>query len=154
MALTDLRPVEPDAVHHFCYGERTAFSAVTIFCGCQRLIVHNDHHSKRRQTSNLAHELSHALLLHPPTPPLSEHGCRNFDAAIEEEANWLAGSLLIPHEAAFLIARRGVALDEAADAYGVSPKMMQFRLNVTGALMFQQRLRRRARGIQAIKRVR
>lgn len=154
LPMTRLRPLASEAVDHFCYGERSAFSAVTIFRGSRRLIVHNDHHSKNRQVSNLAHELSHALLHHPPTPPLSENGCRYFDAIIEAEANWLAGCLLIPREAAFLVAHRGTDLYEAADIYGVSLQMMQYRLNVTGALKFSHRMRRRSGGGQAAKRQR
>ena len=86
-----------------------------------------------RQASNLAHELSHALLGHVPTPALDARGCRDWDGAVEAEADWLAGALLIPDEAALLIARRGWSLETAAQHYGVSVPMVRYRLNVCGA---------------------
>ncbi len=60
--------------------------------------------------------------------------CRRWDSLQEEEANWLAGALLISEEAALQIARSGEPLDEAAKRCRVSQAMITFRLNVTGAL--------------------
>lgn len=48
------------------------FSAVTIFPNHRRAIIHNDSHDKVRQRSNLAHEIAHAILLHPPMKPFTE----------------------------------------------------------------------------------
>ena len=42
--------------------EQDSFSAITIFAGTARLIVHNDSHHPHRQSSNIAHELSHCIL--------------------------------------------------------------------------------------------
>ena len=81
----------------------------------------------------LAHEIAHALLLHPPTPPLDEFGCRNFDGDLEDEAKWLAGALLVTEAAAVTIAFRQLSDAEAALLYSVSEPMMRYRLNVTGA---------------------
>jgi Zn-dependent peptidase ImmA (M78 family) len=128
----------PEAVRHFTIVDSAAFSAVTVFKGTARMIVHNDRHSNGRQASNLAHELSHALLLHPPSPAL---GCRDWDPALEDEANWLGGTLLIPDEAALLIVRRGMTFEEAARSYGVSIPMVKFRVNVSGARLRIQRYR-------------
>lgn len=139
--LSTLAHVVPDAVRHFQLSGRGAFSALTVFEGTKRMIVHNDAHSEERQASNLGHELAHALLLHPPTPPLNEHGCRNWDQEIENEANWLAGALLVPEEAALFIARNGWSVTTAAKEYGVSKAMIRFRLNVTGAQCRIQRSR-------------
>ncbi len=124
----------PFAVHYFSQVEQSTFSAMTVFAETERLIVYNDTHTPGRQASNLAHELSHALLGHPPTPALNQHGCREWDATIEAEATWLGGALLIPEEAALVIARERLPLAAAARRYGVSQTMVQFRLNVTGAV--------------------
>jgi Zn-dependent peptidase ImmA (M78 family) len=131
--LSDFSKRAPDAVRHFTRVETGAFSAMTVFRGDKRLIVYNDRHSRARQASDIAHELAHALLLHPPTVALSDHGCRNWSESHEDEANWLGGALLVPEEAALFVARRKLAIDEAAKAYGVSEDMMTYRLNVTGA---------------------
>lgn len=122
-----------DAVHHFHRVDRGAFSAVTVFDGPRRLIVYNDSHSLGRRASDLAHELAHALLLHRPGPALDHRGCRRWNADQEDEANWLAGALLISEDAALQIARSGEPLDEAARRCRVSPAMITFRLNVTAA---------------------
>jgi Zn-dependent peptidase ImmA (M78 family) len=134
----------PGAVRHFAEVKPAEFSAVTVFHGTSRLIVHNDSHARGRQASNLAHELSHGLVLHEPKPALDGSGCREWDANAEDEANWLAGALLISEEAALAIARSGASLVDAADRYGVSPKMVQFRVNVTGARRRVARTKKRA----------
>jgi Zn-dependent peptidase ImmA (M78 family) len=96
-------------------------------------IVHNDTHNLGRQSSNLAHELAHALLHHLPALALNDVGGRNWDQTVEDEANWLGGSLLISEEAALLIARKKWSYTQAAAYYKVSEEMIWFRLNVTGA---------------------
>jgi len=58
-----------DAVAYLSLTDRAALSAVTVFSGTARVIVHNDAHAPARQASNLTHELAHALLLHPQPPP-------------------------------------------------------------------------------------
>lgn len=133
VALSTLDPVANLGVHHLLCIEPESFSAVTVFRGSHRKIVHNDQHVPGRQNSNIAHELSHALLLHDPTPALDDTGCRLWNQDHEEEANWLAGTLLIPAAAAIRIARNRWTVEDAADRYGVSPQMVQWRLNMTGA---------------------
>lgn len=133
MTLSDLKADAPFAYEHFTHHDTSAFSAVTVFNGTKRQIVHNDSHILGRQASNLAHEVSHALLLHPATPALDDTGCRNWDQEIEDEASWLAGTLLVPDEAAVMIVRKGLSIDEAATMFGTSLSMMKFRINMSGA---------------------
>jgi len=111
-----------------------SFSAVTVFRGySRRMIVVNDAHSRRRQASDVAHELAHCLLLHEPRPAFDDGGVRAWDEDEEDEADWLAGALLVSDEAAVAIVRRGLSIRDATRLYGVSVRMMQFRINVTGA---------------------
>jgi Zn-dependent peptidase ImmA (M78 family) len=128
-----MRDQIPDATRYFMHTSQAEFSAVTVFLGFERTILHNDSHTRGRQSSDLAHELSHALLLHPATPPIDSRGCREWDPTLEDEAEWLSGALLISDEAALHIVRSRIPDDEAMPLYGVSRKMLQFRLNVTGA---------------------
>lgn len=132
-ALSEMEPEAQNAVHRLHDLEPDAFSALTVFHGSRRWIVHNDAHSLGRQASDLAHELAHALLHHPPTPALDENGCRDWNQDIEDEANWLAGAMLITEDAALSIVRKRTPLQVAAQELGVSMKMMQWRINVTGA---------------------
>lgn len=131
-------------IRHLLDVEPKAFSAVTVFRGIERTIVHNDAHSAGRQNSNLAHELAHGLLMHPPTPALDDRGCREWNQDIEDEAGWLAGCLLVTEDAALKIARGHWTKEYAADQLGASLPMIQFRLNATGA--FKRVARARANG--------
>jgi hypothetical protein len=130
------------AVTHLLEGGSDLFSAVTVFVGTRRTIVHNDAHVLGRQNSNLAHELAHGLLSHPPTPALDNRGCRDWNQDIEDQASWLGAALLVTEEAALAIARGRWTRDEAAARFGVSGPMIQFRLNATGATKRVQRARR------------
>ena len=123
---------------HFLAVETGVFSAITVCRGMQRAIVHNDRHAKVRQRSNLMHEIAHALLGHRATPLLTGDGERMFDQLIEAEAQFLGGALLIPNEAAAHIVRNRLQQTAALD-YGVSPKMLAYRLVISGALRIAQR---------------
>ncbi len=130
----------PGAVRFFRSEGRGEFSAVTVFRDDDRTIVVNDSHALVRQTSNVVHELSHGLLLHPRTVAIDEQGRREWDPEIEAEANWLCGALLVPQGAALLIVERDWSPEVAAEKYGVSRQMLQFRIDVTAA---RRRVRRR-----------
>ena len=91
--------------------------------------------------SNVTHELSYGLLLHPATPAVDNHGCRHWNQDIEDETNWLSGALLVPEAAAIAIARGPATLADAASHYGVSQAMIRWRLNSTGATKRVQRAR-------------
>ncbi len=106
------------------------FSALTLCYRTERLIVYNDAHSDGRIASDVAHELSHIILLHPPKPPFDESGSRHYSAMLEQEANWLGPALLISEEAALKIGRSGFSVPKAASAYGVTQDVMAMRLNV------------------------
>lgn len=131
--MSDLSAAAGHSVWYFAQVETSSFSAVTVFRGAQRMIVHNDSHVAGRQTSDVSHELAHALLLHPPTPAIDDSGCREWNPVVEEEAEWLNGGLLVPEEAAMSIVRRQLTVPEAAATYGVTSKLMSFRINITGA---------------------
>lgn len=142
IGLSSLQMYEPAGAHHFLQKDPQAFSAVTVFSGPKRLVVHNDAHESGRQASNIAHELSHGLLQHSPAPALNTIGCRDWDQLIEDEAQWLAGALLITEEAAVWSIRRGLDLPQIAQRYGVSVDMARWRTNMTGA---RKRIPRKSR---------
>jgi Zn-dependent peptidase ImmA (M78 family) len=72
---------------------------------------------------------------------MDDRGGRLWNQDIEDEAAWLAGALLVSEAAAIEIARRGWPVEVAAQRFGVSQQMIQFRLNVTGAVKRVQRMR-------------
>lgn len=136
LELTFFESFNPEATQTLTGEAQNQFSAVSIFSGRRRVVIHNDAHHPHRQAANLAHELGHAILLHPPTPPFTDDGERNYSSEIkklEEEANWLGPALLISEEAALHIYRSQMPIDEASQTYGVSEQLINMRINVTGA---------------------
>lgn len=138
--ISELRRFAPKAVAFLLTTGRGKFSAVTVFYGRygkMRLICHNDGNAKTRQTSDISHELSHAILAHPPKQ-MFEH-----DPTAEAEARWMGPTLLVPDEAAHRIASCGQSITDAANDFGVSADLMQMRLNVSGALVRARRRNKR-----------
>lgn len=134
---------EPQIVRHFRGKARRRFSAVTVFLTeTERVILYNDYNSPGRQNSDIAHECSHALLLHDPRPAFSSGGCRDVDSECEQEATWLGGTLLVPYDAAIAIAKANLTIAAAAAHYGVSTALMRWRLNMTGAAKRAAAIRR------------
>ena len=119
-------------VDHLTRVQSGVFSAITLFDGRHRTILHNDGHARTRQRANLAHELAHALLQHPPHPPFCGQGKRVFDRRLEEEASWLGPCLLVSNEAAHWALRNGLNYDAAASHFEVSRDLMRFRMNASG----------------------
>ena len=82
------------------------------------------------------HELAHVIIGHTPSRvDVTEDGAlilNTYDRQQEDEANWLAGSLLLPRDALMWIRKQGLDPPAAAREYGVSAQMLQYRLNVTG----------------------
>lgn len=133
IGLSDYVEDAPNALRHFTEHEPEAFSAATVFDGNRRLIVHNDSHVAGRQNSNLSHELSHGLLLHPPTPAIDDRGCRTWNQDLEDEAAFLGAALLLTEGACLYIVKRDIALAVAAERYGVTIRLLQWRINATGS---------------------
>lgn len=120
-------------------------SAMTIFPewpSRRRVVIFNDTNSDARQNSDVAHELSHGLLLHEPRHPII-NGCRDYTKVDEDEAAWLSGCLLVPREAAVVVAMAKTPMGIAAVKYGVSTQMMTYRVNSTGARKQAEASRRR-----------
>ena len=133
----------PDASRYFLREGEREFSGVTVFRGHRRAIVFNDAHARGRQASDIAHELAHGMLLHEPATTVDARGLRNWAADLEAEANFLAGALLVPEEAALLVVRKQWSPETAARHFGVTPAMIGYRINVTGARARVQRARGR-----------
>ena len=147
LPLTDLAATCAEA-EHFITQEPEAFSAMTVFEGRRRVIVYNDTHSPARQNSSIAHELGHCVLHHTPAPALDPlTGCRDWRDDHEQEADWMAGELLVTRKMALAIARGRVTFDDALQRLAVSPDMLNWRMNMTGAR--GQAKRERANGAHA-----
>jgi Zn-dependent peptidase ImmA (M78 family) len=115
-------------VRDLCHRPRRpkAWSAALVPIGSIRIILENTGHAPVRRRSSLAHELSHHFLEHEfDEVLLTDDGCRRFDKKKEKEANFLAGELLIPYQAALKAAFADKTNDEIAAIYGVSNQFAQ-----------------------------
>ncbi len=124
---------------------RDEFSATVCYDGIKAFVINNDAHPMKRQASNLAHELAHVLMGHPPTAPFDETGKRDFIAEIENEAEWLGPTLLVSDQAAMhayqLLQCGHHTLASLSDEWNVTKDVIQMRMNVVGA---SKRFRNRA----------
>ena len=113
-----------------------AFSACTFEIGERRVVVWNPLSSAGRRTSDIAHELSHILLEHAVKEvqsigELTFFGC---DPDEEQEANWLAGCLLLPRKLLLATLGAGATPSEIAERYEVSLQMANYRISATGVM--------------------
>ena len=121
--------------------QQDAFSACTFRPSADRVVVvYNPLSARSRRRSDLAHELAHMLLDHELSriERLGDITFLTCDANQEEEAAWLSGCLLLPR--ALLLAQvfRGADAGEIASKYGVSERMAQYRMDVTGVVRQKQ----------------
>lgn len=122
-----------------------AFSAATFHLPDGRTVaVFNPCSPRPRTHSDLAHELAHVLLGHivRELQRIGGHAFLTCDPEQEQEANWLAGCLLLPRALLLKEARNGADGDTLAEKYGVTPSMARFRLNTSGVLLQLQRTRK------------
>lgn len=136
-------PKATDFVNYFSNVDPETFSAVTVFRGYKRIIVHNDSHHPNRQASNISHELSHCLLEHEPTSLIGSDGQRQWNRDLEDEATWLGAALLVPREAAVMLMKRGGDADSIATRFGVSRELCEWRLRQCGVYAQLSRFRAR-----------
>jgi|SRR5579884_1899437 len=101
------------------------------------VVVYNPLHSTGRIRSDQAHEIAHIVLGH--NVRTVEHVGRltflTCDLEQEEEADWLAGCLLLPRGLLLKAARQGLTAPEIADRHDTSHHMARFRLNASGVLV-------------------
>jgi Zn-dependent peptidase ImmA (M78 family) len=149
LGITIQRPEEVPGVSAACLkrllrDDRDAWSAVTLRHGSHSTIILNTAHSAARRASDLMHELAHIILGHTPsrvdvTDDL-QLLLRTHDRVQEDEANWLAGCLLLPRPVLVSLQRRRAQPGEAAREYGVSVPMFTYRLQVSGVQIQASRL--------------
>ena len=120
-----------------------SWSAVTVAAGGQNLVIVNSAHAPTRQRSSLAHELAHVILNHrPATTSVSDKGLLfrdHYDVEQEEEADWLGGALLLPREGLLSVYRRSSSSEVIGQIFGVSSKLIDWRLRMTGVLVQAKR---------------
>ena len=133
----ELEDIQPDA-----------FSACTLRPSLDRVVVvHNPLSPKTRQKSDVAHELAHMLLDHELSrvQRLGDITFLSCDPVQEEEAAWLSGCLLLPRALLLAEISQGAGAEDIARKHGVSERMAQYRLDVTGVVRQNQAAVRKKR---------
>jgi Zn-dependent peptidase ImmA (M78 family) len=114
----------------------SCWSALTVVVGQKVVVILNSSHSPARQASDLMHELAHRIREHRAQEvEVSAAGLmllKDYDKVQEEEADWLSGCLLLPREALISIKTRRLDAQTAATTFGVSQRMLNYRLAMTG----------------------
>jgi len=113
-----------------------SWSAMTLCGDGKNIIVLNPMNSPGRMNSDLTHELSHIIIGHEAAridvTPDNMLMLQNYDKGQEEEADWLAGCLLLPRLALLHIRKKGLDKSDVKKIYGVSAPMLDYRLRMTG----------------------
>lgn len=135
---------------HFTVVRPDMFSGALVPIRDGAVIIENDAHPPARRRSTMGHELAHVFGEHKfGTSLVNERGCRLANQVQEDEAAEIGAELLIPFEAAKLLARRKATNEEVALQFGVSTDLARWRMDSTGARLIAARQAaayRRARG--------
>jgi len=137
LAIDQVPDIEEKTLNILTQDDPDSWSALTVCSDNSHLVVLNPTQSKARTNSDLAHELSHIIIGHTAAridvTPDNLLILDSYDKKQEDEANWLAGCLLLPRPALIHIIRNIKNESKARNDYGVSAQMLTYRLNVTGA---------------------
>jgi Zn-dependent peptidase ImmA (M78 family) len=145
MVPSEVAAMPKDVLRTLLVDDPDGWSAVSLTAGARAVVIYNPCHSKARQSSDIAHELSHIILSHEPAKlVVSSDGqmvMRSYNSKQEEEANWLGWSLLLPREALLHASRQKMSTSEIARTFEVSEALVSFRMGVTGVRLLQARAR-------------
>ena len=132
----DVPGLSSESLSQLITKDSDSWSAVTIRNQGTILIVVNSAHALTRQRNSLTHELSHLILAHKPGRiDVSKNGyllLNSFVKEQEEEADWLSGTLLVPRTSLLKVFQNNSDLPHAANHFGVSLPLLQWRLRTTG----------------------
>ena len=135
-APSDVHGLTPKHIKQLTNIGRDEWSAVTIEEGASKLIIINPTHSEARLANDIAHELAHLILNHEKSHlEISESGelwLKAYETDQEEEADWLAASLLLPRDGLLPVYKRLRDVSKVAKVFGVSKDLAQMRINRTG----------------------
>lgn len=125
--------------HYVRLSDPSEFSAVWMpNSENEKIIIHNNFHSKKRQQSNLMHELAHIILKHEIPEEQARLcfllGLHYYNPVHEEEAKYLGGCLQITRPGLLWAIKKGDSEFEISEYYVASTEMVSYRLRITGVL--------------------
>lgn len=143
----DVRELGQEDLFQLTHQDPESWSAFVLRIRQRYLIVYNSAQSRPRINSVIMHEIAHITLGHELTSAgLSADGHlipTVYDQSQEDEANWLAGTLLLPRPALLDMRREGLSDQDAMHHFLVSEDMLTWRLRMTGVDYQMANARRR-----------
>ncbi len=133
--LEDVPDLAKTTYEHLVSQQGDEWSAVTVVVNDKHIIITNPKHSLARQSSNLMHELAHIIKKHNAAQMfMSQTGymLRSFDEKQEAEADWFAGTLLLPRTVLSHCIYMRIPAQQVLQDYFVSKVLYQYRVRMTG----------------------
>ena len=128
--------VSTNAVKQLTVVDSDGWSAMTIKLEAVTGVVINPSHAPTRQRYDLMHEIAHVELEHVPARvEVSPSGLMllsDYSDEQEQEADWYAGSFLLPRDSIYRLRSRGKTAEQIAQQFGVSKALCEYRLRMTG----------------------
>ncbi len=132
----DVPGLSEDHVEQLIDHGASEWSALSITDFGKTVIVINSSHSGRRLANDVCHELAHIILGHTKARlEVSDDGflwLKSYSSEQEEEADWLAASLLLPRDGLLMQYRNTQDLARLAATFNVSVDLIRMRINRTG----------------------
>ncbi len=136
LSFDELSELSPESKRQLLQVDSESWSGMTIKEGNVTAILVNPTHAIERQRSTVTHEISHVLLKHVPTRVDFGPGgillVSEYAEDDEDEADWLAGALLLPRVALASCRARGMTNAQIALHYGTSTQLSDWRIRMTG----------------------
>lgn len=122
------------AANYFVNDRGGKFSGAVIRIGTGYAILDNDGQTKTRRRSTMCHELAHIELAHEfeHVAPGESRRC-GMGTAKEDEADRLAGELLVPYSTALQFALAGLSDAEVAQRMHISESRARQQMNQSHA---------------------
>jgi hypothetical protein len=133
--LADLQHLGADSKTYLASPTGDEWSAVTVAKPERVIIVCNPSHSPARKSSSVMHELAHIILEHAASKIFitdTSFALRDYDEKQEAEADWLAGSLLLPRVALQKSTHQRISKETILQEYSVSSDLYEYRKRMTG----------------------
>ncbi|MGX9146799.1 ImmA/IrrE family metallo-endopeptidase [Mesorhizobium sp. 128a] len=132
----DVRNISSADLEQLTVKDADSWSAFTLRINTNHLIVYNSSQTDYRINSVVMHELSHIMLGHELTSAgITDDGHlipATYDQDQEDEADWMAGTLLLPRPILIKIRLDGMSNDAAIHFFQVSSDMLNWRIRMTG----------------------
>ena len=135
-SVSDVAGLAPEDQQVLTDQSDESWAAMTMRIATDDLVLYKPVQSPGRRNNVIMHELAHIVLGHELAEAcMLEDGSLvpgNFSQEQEDEADWLAGTLLLPRPALLAIRARQLSDTDACSAYLVSRDMLNWRIRMTG----------------------